>query len=147
MFGSKTKAATSGTTLLARSVEVQGNIKFAGHLEVEGKVVGDIYADEASDARVRVLENGTVEGEIRAPNVVINGQITGDVYATKHLELAAHAVVNGNVHYCVVEMVKGAQVNGNLMHITDAKTSKLLGFQPNNQAAASGQADDGEKGE
>lgn len=127
MFGGNDKAnrpTGNGTTLLARSIEVSGDIKFEGHLEVEGRVVGDIYAREGSDARVRVLENGIVEGHIHAPNVVINGQVTGDVHATKHLELAAHAVVNGNVHYQVVEMVKGAQVNGNLMHISDADDAK-----------------------
>jgi cytoskeletal protein CcmA (bactofilin family) len=123
MFGGNDKASRSagnGTTLLARSIEVTGDIRFEGHLEVEGRVVGDIYAREGSNARVRVLENGVVEGHIHAPNVVINGQVIGDVHATKHLELAAHAVVNGNVHYQVVEMVKGAQVNGNLMHVSDA---------------------------
>ncbi len=123
MFGGNDKTSRSagnGTTLLARSIEVKGDIRFEGHLEVEGRVIGDVHAREGSNARVRVLENGIVEGNIHAPNVVINGQVTGDVHATKHLELAAHATVNGNVHYQVVEMVKGAQVNGNLMHISDA---------------------------
>src|SRR5690606_28481521 len=101
-----------------------GDIKFDGHLEVEGTVTGNILADEATNARVRVLERGVVKGEVRAPYVVINGHVTGDVHATKHLELAAHAVVNGNVHYQVIEMVKGAQVNGNLVHIDDVPGKK-----------------------
>jgi cytoskeletal protein CcmA (bactofilin family) len=122
MFGGKKDkvgATAAGTTLLASSVQIMGDVKFDGHLEVEGKVVGDILAEEGGNARVRILEKGVVEGEVRAPNVVINGHVTGDVHASKHLELAAHAVVNGNVHYQVIEMVKGAQVNGNLMHVDD----------------------------
>lgn len=136
MFGgnkeSKGRMATTGTTLLARSVEILGDVKFAGHLEVEGKVVGNIYAEAGSDARVRVLNKGVVEGEIQAPNIVINGHVTGDVRATKHLELAANAVVNGNVYYHVIEMVKGAQVNGKLVYTQEQ--DKKRGY-PDDRAA------------
>lgn len=123
MFGGKKDKdnifANGGTTLLARSVEIIGDIKFGGNLEVEGIVTGNIYAQSETDARVRIMEKGEVKGEINAPKIVINGQVTGDVYSTKHIELAANAVVNGNVHYNVIEMVKGAEVNGNLVHVAD----------------------------
>ena len=123
MFGGKKDKdnifASGGTTLLARSVEIIGDIKFGGNLEVEGVVTGNIYAQSETDARVRIMEKGEVKGEINAPKIVINGQVTGDVYSTKHIELAANAVVNGNVHYNVIEMVKGAEVNGNLVHVAD----------------------------
>lgn len=149
MFSSKKdtkgRMANSGTTLLARSVEVLGDVKFAGHLEVEGKVVGNIYAEEGVDARVRILDNGVVEGEIQAPNIVINGHVTGDVRATKHLELAAHAVVNGNVYYQIIEMVKGAEVNGNLVHIQDVEKKReslkdRAAAQPDSTGSLSGKS-------
>ena len=52
------------------------------------------------------------------------------------MELAAKAVVSGNVHYNLIEMVMGSEVNGNLMHISSdqggkkklASDSKKLGF-------------------
>lgn len=125
MFGGKKEKdnifASGGTTLLARSVEIIGDIKFGGNLEVEGVVTGNIYAQPGTDARVRIMEKGEVKGEINAPKIVINGHVTGDVYSTKHIELAANAVVNGNVHYSVIEMVKGAQVNGNLVHLNESR--------------------------
>lgn len=114
--------AAGGTTLLARSVEVHGEIRFGGTLEIEGKIIGNVYAESASDAQVNV--RGEVEGEISAPKVMINGQVHGDVYCSKHLELAAKAIVNGNVHYSVIEMVKGAQVNGSLVHISEEEQKK-----------------------
>lgn len=138
MFGGKSSKAntmTKGTTLLAPSIQITGDLKFDGHLEVEGKVTGNIYAEDSTDARVRILEKGRVEGEVRAPNVVINGHVTGDVYATKHLELAANAVVNGNVHYQVIEMVKGAQVNGNLMHVEESPMAGKSKRKPETPAA------------
>lgn len=121
MFGKKDKTmggfASGSTTLLSKSTEVIGDMHFTGNLEVEGIVRGNVIAN--GDARVRVMEKGLVEGEISAPNVVINGRVVGDVYSSKHVELAANAVVEGNVHYQLIEMVKGAQVNGSLVYSTD----------------------------
>jgi cytoskeletal protein CcmA (bactofilin family) len=108
--------SAGNTTLISRSTEVVGDIHFTGSLEVEGRVRGNIYAEEGTDARVRVMEKGLVEGQISVPTVVINGSVNGDVHSGKHIELAAKATVQGNVHYHLIEMVKGSQVNGNLLY-------------------------------
>ena len=63
-----------------------------------------------------LAENGSIEGEVRAPVVMIDGRREGDVHATERVELAAKARVQGNVHYRVVEMHAGAQVTGRLVH-------------------------------
>jgi len=114
--------AKGGHTLFDHALEIQGNVKFGGTLDVEGTVNGDIESVDGADALVRVREKGCVNGDIRAPKIIVNGRVNGDVYATKHLELAANAEVNGNVHYQVIEMVKGSEVNGSLVHIVDKKT-------------------------
>ncbi len=126
MFGGKKndQFASGGHTLFDHAVEIHGSITFAGNLDIQGKVVGNIMAAEGCDALVRVLAKGAVEGEIRSSRVIINGTVIGDIYSTKHLELAANAVVNGNVHYSVIEMVKGAEVNGNLIHVADPSKSQ-----------------------
>ncbi len=118
-----------GITLISRSTEVTGDIMFSGTLEIEGRVKGNIIAEKGADARVRVQEKGLVDGEIRVPSVVINGHVNGDVFSSKHVELAAKAVVKGNVHYHMIEMVKGAQVNGSLVH-TDTEAGKAASAVP-----------------
>ena len=122
MFGNKKndQFAKGGHTLFDHALEIDGNVKFAGTLDVEGVVNGDIVAVEGQDALIRVREKGCVNGDIHAPKVIINGRVNGDVFASKHLELAARAEVNGNVHYSVIEMVKGSQVNGSLVHVEPA---------------------------
>lgn len=102
-------------TLIAKGTKILGDLYFAGDLQIEGEIKGNIYAESGSQARVVVAEHGSVVGEIHGTQVVINGQVTGDVYSTKHLELAAKAQVTGNVYYQLIEMVKGAQVNGSLV--------------------------------
>jgi cytoskeletal protein CcmA (bactofilin family) len=105
-------------TLISRTTEVVGDIHFSGELLVEGKVKGNIFAEDDSDALIRVAEKGAVEGEICVPSAVINGLVEGDVRSSKHIELAAKATVIGNVYYNLIEMVMGSEVNGNLMHLS-----------------------------
>lgn len=108
------------TTLISRHAEVKGDVHFRGNLVIEGKVNGNVSAESDGDARLQVVDSGVIEGEIRVPHVVINGNVKGDVHAGKHLELAAKAVIEGNVHYQLIEMLKGAQVNGALVSSVDA---------------------------
>ncbi len=104
------------TTLISCETEVVGSLRFSGSLEIEGRVRGNIVAVNGQPAVVRVLEQGSVEGNIAAPVVIINGVVKGDIHASQEVELAAKARVEGNVHYTLVEMHKGAQVNGNLVY-------------------------------
>ncbi len=109
-------AFSNNHTLISRGTKVVGDLHFTGDLQIEGTVVGNIIAESGNDAKLVVAEKGSVEGEIRVPMVIINGKVNGNVYSTKHVELAAKAVVEGNVHYHLIEMVKGAQVNGSLVY-------------------------------
>ncbi|MFT5117252.1 MAG: cytoskeletal protein CcmA (bactofilin family) [Kiritimatiellia bacterium] len=112
----KTAFAAGGTTLISKNTEIVGDIHFSGTLMIEGHVKGNVYAVDGEGAQARVLESGKVEGEIRVPSLVINGAVTGDVYSSKHIELASKTVINGNVHYVLIEIVKGAQINGKLVY-------------------------------
>lgn len=133
MFGSGEKPQSQGPahTLVSCATEIVGDVHFTGELIVEGKIKGNIYADDNSDALIRVVDTGSVEGEICVPSVVINGLVQGDVRSAKHVELAAKAVVMGNVYYNLIEMVMGSEVNGNLMHTgTEQSQIKRLTADP-----------------
>jgi cytoskeletal protein CcmA (bactofilin family) len=134
MFGGSDKTLGKGPahTLVSRSTEIVGDVHFTGELIVEGKIRGNVYAEDDSDALVRVVEQGSVEGEICVPSVVINGLVQGDVRSAKHIELAAKAVVVGNVYYNLIEMVMGSEVNGNLMHLSSVhnQTKRLANNSP-----------------
>ena len=120
---------SSSTTLIARDTEIFGDIKFAGNLEVEGNIVGNLIANPGAEASVRILENGTIEGDINVPNSVINGLVKGNVHSSS-LELANKARVEGNVHYQSIEMVKGSQVNGSLVYAENVQTGKPKKSEP-----------------
>jgi cytoskeletal protein CcmA (bactofilin family) len=120
MFGSDKKKQTLPTggvdTLIGPQVTVRGDVHFTGGLYVEGRIIGSVIAEEGADAVVTLSEKGSIEGEVRAPHVIVNGVLRGDIYAANRIELAANARVEGNVHYKVVEMAAGAMITGRLIH-------------------------------
>jgi cytoskeletal protein CcmA (bactofilin family) len=110
-------------TLIGSQVVIRGDLHFSGGLYVEGRIIGKVIADDGQRAVLTLAEQGSIEGEVRAPVVVINGQLHGDVHAAERVELAAKARVRGNVHYHVVEMTAGAQVTGRLIHADAVETA------------------------
>ena len=112
-------------TLIGPEVVIRGDLEFSGGLYVEGRILGKVVAAEGKPASLLLAEQGTVEGEIRAPVVIINGTLVGDVHAGERIELAQKARVEGNVHYSVVEMSAGAQLTGRLVHVQSQEARAL----------------------
>lgn len=111
----RAKGTTGVQTLIAANARVVGDIHFTGGLHIQGHVQGNVLAGPEGGDLV-VGEGGLIEGEIHAPHVVINGEVRGDVHAGQRLELAAKAVVAGNVHYRLIEIVVGARIDGFMRH-------------------------------
>ncbi|MDQ7987537.1 polymer-forming cytoskeletal protein [Pseudomonas sp. G34] len=107
---------TGKTSLIAAGAVFRGDLEFEGAVQIDGKVLGDLLTEQGL---VRVSVEGQVEGEVRAPHVVIDGEIIGDVYASQHVELGAKARVRGNLYYGLMEMAMGAQVEGGLRPIKE----------------------------
>ncbi|MCD8521859.1 MAG: polymer-forming cytoskeletal protein [Saccharospirillaceae bacterium] len=117
MFSSKDKGSnTHYDTLISVKTEITGDVKFTGGLHIDGVIKGNLVAEAGSGAVVRVSDKGRVEGQISAPNIIINGKVIGDVHAGEYIELAKKAQVTGDVYYQMMEMVMGAEVNGKLHH-------------------------------
>src|SRR5690554_2510381 len=125
MFSSKDKAKNPHfDTLISSKTEIIGDNKFTGGLHVDGVIKGQVNADEGSSAVIRISDKGRVEGNINAPNIIINGKVIGDVHASEYLELAKKAEVVGDVYYQVMEMVIGAQVKDKLKQQSKLKANK-----------------------
>ncbi len=135
-----------GVTLIAPNTEVVGDIRFKDQLYVNGYVEGNVLsAEEGSAATVIISEEGSVKGEIRVPNVVINGEVEGNVYASSRVELAARARVKGNVYYELIEMQLGAMVDGQLLHEQAADSAKVHPFPAEGSAEDAGSRESGRK--
>lgn len=115
----------SSHTLIAKGARFVGDLHFTGELHIQGKVVGTIRAD--GDSELEICQSGHVEGQIQVPKVIVRGHVHGDIHCFKHIELGATAVITGNVFYRMIEVVKGAQVNGNLVYVEEQQQQAQRG--------------------
>jgi cytoskeletal protein CcmA (bactofilin family) len=128
MWGNSKKIRSSKIeTLIGQSLEVTGDIKFSGGLHLDGKIVGNVSSEDNDTSVLIISDTGRIEGDVSVSYAVINGEVIGNVYASEKLELSSRARVSGNVHYNLLEMASGSEVNGKMVH--DKKEKKLLEHQ------------------
>ncbi len=113
---SKVKRASKVDTLIGSQTEIRGDFIFTGGLHIDGKVIGNVISESDSGSVLSLSEQGEIEGEIHVPHVVLNGKVIGDVYSDGQIDLAEKACVKGDVYYNYIEMARGSEVNGSLVH-------------------------------
>lgn len=116
MFGRKSQMEGRVDTLVGPNSNVHGDITFTGRCHVDGTVKGSVSADPESQSALSIAEDGSVEGGVTVPHVLLNGLVRGDVVASQRVELGPTARVIGNVYYNLIEMAIGAEINGKLVH-------------------------------
>lgn len=128
MFGKKTPAIR---TLIGEGTVINGEIKFADGLRIDGEVVGNITATGDRRTMLVISEKAKVSGRVRAGHVIINGLVTGPVESEDLLELQPKARIVGDVKYEALEMHQGATIDGEL-HPMKAEDKPALKLASNN---------------
>jgi cytoskeletal protein CcmA (bactofilin family) len=85
---------------------VEGNLKTAGDVQVEGRIIGHIEA-----GRLVVAESGVVVGNVTATTARICGTLNGCVHGGT-ITLTATAKVTGDVHHDVLAIEAGGLLEG-----------------------------------
>lgn len=117
MFGKKKDnelLRTQINTLIGEGTTVTGVVQFEGGLHVVGTLNGGAKSEDA-DSVLIVSEDALVTGDIHVNHLIVNGQVDGNIYASGKVELFDKARINGDVHYSVLELPAGAEVNGKLI--------------------------------
>ena len=103
-------------TLIGPNTEVKGDVVFSGGLRVDGKLIGNVSAEDSSNkSLLTVSEQGEVSGNVKVPHVVINGLVNGNVSSSGKVLLQSKAKIVGDVYYASIEMELGATVNGSMV--------------------------------
>lgn len=134
MWGNRKRKVTRIDSLIGQQTEIKGDINFTGGLHIDGKIEGNITATESSGSVLTLSDQGSIKGDVRVPNVILNGLVRGNVYAEEHIELALNARVIGNVYYNLIEMAMGAEVNGSLIHAADMTNQPALPLEYDKKA-------------
>jgi cytoskeletal protein CcmA (bactofilin family) len=132
MFGSKKGKSSGIHSLIGSDARIEGNLRFDGGCHLDGVVHGEVSSNRDASAYLSVSEGGRVEGNVRVPRLELSGTVEGDVFISEHANFGATAKVIGNVHYNVIEISAGAEINGKLIHQvapapTAAKSAAVAG--------------------
>ena len=119
------RALTKINSLIGDRSRIVGDITFSGGLHIDGTVRGNVSAEDNDSSVLNVSDRGTVEGGVKVPHLHLYGIINGDVHAYQHIELGPTARVEGNVYYALIEMAMGAEVNGQLVHLSEQERAPL----------------------
>ncbi len=116
MFKQKKSKSGNVGTLIGPTTRISGDVEFTGGLHLDGCITGNVKGDSKQGTFLSVSREGSIEGSVVAPYVVLNGLVKGDIEASDRVELGSNARVLGNVHYTTIETAVGAQINGKLIH-------------------------------
>ncbi|MGI9369862.1 MAG: bactofilin family protein [Ruegeria sp.] len=109
-------------SVLSSDLNITGNLKTTGDIQVEGTVEGDIRAH-----LLTIGETATIKGEVTADDVVINGRIVGRVRGLK-VRLTSTARVEGDIIHKTIAIESGAHFEGSVQRQDDplnpGRTSK-----------------------
>ena len=112
-FRKKATKQTVVTALIGNSTHIDTKfLSFTGGIHIDGHVGLDVVGSEDSGTAISIMEDGEVDGDVRAVDVFIAGVVHGNVYATGHLQLMHTARVRGNVEYASLDIADGAVIQG-----------------------------------
>ncbi|UTW01114.1 polymer-forming cytoskeletal protein [Marinomonas rhizomae] len=109
IFGgqNRVKSQSATTTLIAEGCTINGHIKVANHLQIDGTVEGQIEAKN----QIKISTSGTVQGEITTERLIINGNFEGICHAT-YIEILSCGRVSGTVYSDNLSIEPGGKFMG-----------------------------------
>ena len=100
-------------SILSSDLQIKGDLRTTGDIQIEGQVEGDIRAH-----LLTVGEGAIVKGELVADDVVINGRIVGRVRGLK-VRLTSSARVEGDIIHKTIAIESGAHFEGSVQRQDD----------------------------
>lgn len=90
-----------------RQTEITGTLHSSGNVLIEGRFHGEVEANDT----VWVDQGAQSDGQVRASEAVISGAVDGEIECGSRLQIAATAVVSGEIKTPVLVVEDGATVN------------------------------------
>src|SRR5215475_14917051 len=106
----RSDAGSTGNSI-GKSVKVVGQIYSKEDLYVDGNVEGTL---EASEHKLTIGPNGTIQASIKAREVLVLGTITGNVEAFERLEIRKDAKLLGDIRTARIVIEDGAYFKGSI---------------------------------
>ena len=106
----------SGRSHIGETMQVEGDVRSAGSIDVAGLVNGNIFVSD-----MIVTESGSVRGSIESANVEINGHVEGKVLADIVI-IGKNAVIKGDIFFKnTLRTEEGADIDGYIKRTNNGK--------------------------
>jgi cytoskeletal protein CcmA (bactofilin family) len=107
----------SGRSFLGETMQLDGDLRSAGAIDVAGLVNGNIFVSDMT-----ITETGSVRGSIEAGSIEINGHIEGKISADVII-IGKNAVIKGDVFFKnTLKTEEGADIDGYIKRANKGKT-------------------------
>lgn len=104
---SEPPVARGAAAVVDRKTDITGTLHSSGNVLIEGRFHGEVEANET----VWVENGAQSDGQLRALEAVISGAVDGQIDCGRRLQIAASAVVSGEIKTPVLVIEDGATVN------------------------------------
>ena len=106
----------SGRSHVGETMQIEGNVRSAGSLDVAGLVNGSIFVSDMT-----ITESGSVRGSIESGNVEINGHVEGKILADIVI-IGKNAVIKGDIFFKnTLKTEEGADIDGYIKRANNGK--------------------------
>ena len=106
----------SGRSLIGETLQIEGNIKSSGNVDVAGLVNGNVFVNE-----MIIVETGSIRGTLEVKKVEVNGHVDGKITAD-NIIIGKNAVIKGDVFFRnTLKTEEGADIDGYIKRLDNGK--------------------------
>jgi len=108
----------SGRSLVGETLQLEGDLRSSGNVDVAGLVNGNVFVSE-----IRIIETGSIRGSLEAETVEINGHVEGKISADTVI-IGRTAVIKGDIFFKnTLKTEEGADIDGYIKRVNNGKSN------------------------
>ena len=108
----------SGRSLIGETMQLEGDLRTSGSIDVAGLINGNIFVSEMT-----VKETGSIRGTVEATSIEINGHVEGKITADVVI-VGKTAVIKGDILFKnSLRTEEGADIEGYIKRMNNGKSN------------------------
>ena len=108
----------SGRSYIGETMQLEGDLRTSGSIDVAGLINGNIFVSEMT-----VAETGSIRGSIEATTIEVNGHVAGKISADTVI-VGKSAVVKGDIFFKnTLKTEEGADIDGYIKRANNGKSN------------------------
>jgi len=108
----------SGRSYIGETMQLEGDLRTSGSIDVAGLINGNIFVSEIS-----VSETGSIRGTIEATTIEVNGHVEGKIAADSVI-VGKTAVIKGDIFFKnSLKTEEGADIEGYIKRTNNGKSN------------------------